>query len=94
MKRNEVLRSLDHIIDMDDNDNDRIIINYPMIRQTALAAYSLIKQEPDRYANIACLKRIGRVRADLMKNLKSGDTLTRDLVLEILKDCAGKKARE
>ena len=66
MKRNEVLRSLDRIIDMDDKD---LYVRAGEIRQTALAAYSLIKQEPDRYANIACLKRISRVRADLMENL-------------------------
>lgn len=91
MKRFEVLHNLDHIIDMDDKS---LIINGPMIRQTALAAYSLIKQEPENYANIACTKRINRAVNDLTKKLKPGDTITRDLALEILQSCTGKKMRE
>lgn len=90
MKRSEVLKSLDRIFDMSD---EEIFSNTGMIRQTALAAYSLIKRQPTQNQDQSCAKRVRSAIADLTDKLAPSDTLTRDHAVEILRGClSGKKA--
>ena len=92
MKRDEVLKSLDHIFDMSDGE---ISSNAGVIRQAALEAYSLVKRQPTENEDRRYAKRVRGAIADLQQKLPADSTLSRDLVIEILRGClSGKKARQ
>lgn len=87
MKRHEVLKYLDDIFEMSDHE---IAINPALIRETSLAAFSLIKQPVKKKlrgqpANI-------QTAISNLRKIPDDSNLSRDLVIKILQGCLSRKA--